>query len=260
MILFPNAKINLGLNIKSKRPDGYHEIETIFYPINLCDVLEILPSNQLTFTTSGIDIPGKGNLCIDAYHLLREDFNIPAVHIHLHKCVPVGAGLGGGSSDAAFTLKALNEIFDLQLSSEQLRVYAEQIGADCPFFIKNKPMLATGVGEILESIELDLSAYHIVIVKPNFHVSTEEAYSLVTPNEPSSSLSDLIKNPVNEWQLQNDFEQSIFTKYPAIEELKNSLYEQGAVYAAMSGSGSSVFGLFESQPKLDCVDSSIFLV
>ena len=260
MILFPNAKINLGLNIKSKRADGYHELETIFYSINFCDILEILPSDQLTFTSSGVDIPGKGNLCIDAYQLLRDDFNIPPVHIHLHKIIPIGAGLGGGSSDAAFTLKGLNELFDLKLSSEQLRTYAVQIGADCPFFIENKPMLATGIGEILESIELDLSAYHIAIVKPNIHVSTEKAYSLVTPNEPLCSLRDLIKKPVKEWQLQNDFEQSVFAKYPAIEDLKNSLYEQGAVYAAMSGSGSSVFGLFESRPKLNYVDSSVFLV
>ena len=196
MILFPNAKINLGLQIKSKRADGYHELETIFYPVNYCDVLEILPSDQLDFTSSGIDIPGKGNLCLDAYHLLKKDFDIPAVHIHLHKIIPIGAGLGGGSSDAAFTLKGLNVLFDLQLSAEQLKIYAVQIGADCPFFIENNPMLATGVGEILESIELDLSAYHIAIVKPNIHISTSEAYSLVTCNEPLYSLSDLIKSPV----------------------------------------------------------------
>ena len=176
MILFPNAKINLGLQIKSKRADGYHELETIFYSVNYCDVLEILPSDELTFTTSGIDIPGEGNLCLDAYHLLKQDFNIPAVNIHLHKIIPIGAGLEG-SSDAAFTLKGLNELFDLQLSSEQLKIYAVQIGADCPFFIENKPMLATGIGEILESIDLDLSAYHIAIVNPNIHISTAEAYS-----------------------------------------------------------------------------------
>ena len=180
-------------------------------------------------------------MCLDAYHLLKKDFDIPAVHIHLHKIIPIGAGLGGGSSDAAFTLKGLNVLFDLQLSAEQLKIYAVQIGADCPFFIENNPMLATGVGEILESIELDLSAYHIAI-KPNIHISTSEAYSLVTCNEPLYSLSDLIKSPVKKWQLQNDFEQSVFAKYPAIENLKNLMYEQGAVYAAMSGSGSSVFG------------------
>ena len=260
MILFPNAKINLGLHIKSKRADGYHDLETIFYSVNYCDILEILPSDQLAFTSSGIDIPGKSNLCLDAYNLLKNDFDIPAVQIHLHKIIPIGAGLGGGSSDAAFTLKGLNKLFGLQLNTEQLKTYAVQIGADCPFFIENKPMLATGIGEILESIELDLSAYHIAIVKPNIHVSTKEAYSLVTPNESLISLRDLIKSPVKEWQLQNDFEQSVFAKYPAIEDLKNSLYEQGAVYAAMSGSGSSVFGLFESRPKLNYVDSSVFLV
>ena len=260
MILFPNAKINVGLRIKSKRADGYHELETIFYPVNYCDVLEILPSDEIAFTSSGIDIPGDGNLCLDAYHLLKQDFNIPAVHIHLHKIIPIGAGLGGGSSDAAFTLKGLNDIFDLQLSSEQLRIYAVQIGADCPFFIENKPMLATGIGEVLESIDLDLSAYHIAIVKPDIHVSTAEAYSGVTPKEPLCSLRDLIKSPIKEWQFQNDFEQSVFSKHPAIKELKNLLYKQGAVYAAMSGSGSSVYGLFESRPNLNCADSSVFLV
>ena len=260
MILFPNAKINLGLHIKSRRADGYHELETIFYSVNFCDVLEILPSDELTFTSSGISIPGEGNLCLNAYHLLKQDFNIPAVRIHLHKIIPIGAGLGGGSSDAAFTLKGLNKLFDLQLTNEQLRIYALQIGADCPFFIENKPMLATGIGEVLESIDLDLSAYKIAIVKPNIHISTAEAYSAVTPKEPLFSLRDLIKYPVNEWQLQNDFEQSVFEKYPIIKDLKNSLYEQGAVYAAMSGSGSSVFGLFETHPNLDSVDSSVFLV
>ena len=260
MILFPNAKINVGLHIKSKRADDYHELETIYYPISYCDILEILPSDELVFTSSGIDIPGDGNLCLDAYNLLKQDFNIPAVHIHLHKIIPVGAGLGGGSSDAAFTLKGLNRLFDLQLSSEQLKIYAVQIGADCPFFIESKIMLATGIGEVLEPIDLDLSAYHIAIVKPNIHVSTAEAYSGVTPKEPLYSLRDLIKFPVKQWQIQNDFEQSVFMKYPAIEDLKNSLYKQGAVYAAMSGSGSSVFGLFESRPNLNCVDSSVFLL
>ncbi|MBF90667.1 MAG: 4-(cytidine 5'-diphospho)-2-C-methyl-D-erythritol kinase [Flavobacteriales bacterium] len=253
MILFPNAKINVGLHIKSKRADGYHELETIFYPVNYCDVLEILPSDEITFSSSGIDIPGDGNLCLDAYHLLKQDFNIPAVHIHLHKIIPIGAGLGGGSSDAAFTLKGLNELFDLQLSREQLRMYAVQIGADCPFFIENKPMLATGIGEVLLSIDLDLSAYHIAIVSPNIHVSTAEVYSEVIPKEPIYSLKNLIKSSIKEWQFQNDFEQSVFAKHPAIKDLKNLLYKQGAVYAAMSGSGSSVFGLFENKPSLNLI-------
>ena len=260
MILFPNAKINLGLHIKSKRADGYHELETIFYPVDCCDLLEVNISDELTFNNSGIKIPGDGNLCLDAYHLLKQDFNIPAVHIHLHKIIPVGAGLGGGSSDAAFTLKALNKLFDLRLSNEKLKTYALKIGADCPFFIENKPMLATGIGEDLEPIDLDLSAYHIAIVKPNIHVSTAEAYSGVTPKESLLSLKDLIKFPVEKWKLQNDFEKSIFAKHGAIESLKNSLYRKGAIYAAMSGSGSSVFGLFESRPNLNYIDSSVFLV
>lgn len=250
----------MGLHIKSKRADGYHELETIFYPVDYCDVLEILPSEDLVYSSSGIDITGDGNLCLDAYHLLRQDFSIPAVHIHLHKIIPVGSGLGGGSSDAAFTLKGLNELFDLQLSNEQLRTYAVQIGADCPFFIENKPMLATGIGEVLESIDLDLSAYHIAIAKPSIHVSTAEAYSGIVPKEPIHSLKDLIKTTIEKWQVQNDFEQSVFAKHPAIEKLKKSLYEQGAVYAAMSGSGSSVFGLFKSRPVLDCENSLVFII
>ena len=260
MIFFPHAKINLGLQIKNKRVDGYHDLETIFYPVDYCDVLEIILSDELIFTSSGKDIPGDDNLCLDAYNLLQQDFDIPAVHIHLHKIIPIGAGLGGGSSDAAFTLKGINELFDLQLSNEQLRMYAVQIGADCPFFIENKPMLATGIGEIFEPIDLDLSAYHIAIVKPNIHVSTAEAYSEVNPKEHLYSLRDLIKSPIKEWQLQNDFEQSVFAKYSAIEDLKKSLYKQGAVYASMSGSGSSVFGLFDSRPNLNYTDCSFFLV
>ena len=260
MILFPNAKINIGLHIKRKRSDGYHELETIFYPVNYCDVLEIIIADELTLTTSGIDIPGDDNLCLQAFHMLKQDFDIPAVHIHLHKIIPIGAGLGGGSSDAAFTLKGLNQIFDLQLSNKQLRMYAVKIGADCPFFIENKPMLATGIGDVLEPIGLDLSDYYIAIVNPNIHISSLEAYSGVTPKKPLCSLSELIKSPVKEWQLQNDFEQSVFMKYSAVENLKKSLYEKGAVYAAMSGSGSSVFGLFENRPTLNYTESSFFLV
>lgn len=260
MILFPNAKINVGLHIKRKRSDGYHELETIFYPVNYCDVLEIIIADELTLTTSGIDIPGDNNMCLKAFHMLKQDFDIPAVHIHLHKIIPIGAGLGGGSSDAAFTLKGLNQIFDLQLSNKQLRMYALKIGADCPFFIENKPMLATGIGDVLEPIGLDLSDYHIAIVNPNIHISSSEAYSEVTPKKPLYSLSDLIKSPVKEWQLQNDFEQSVFKKHSTIARLKKSLYEKGAVYAAMSGSGSSVFGLFENRPILNYTESSFFLV
>tara|TARA_B110000467_G_C18299284_1_gene470174 strand:- start:182 stop:934 length:753 start_codon:yes stop_codon:yes gene_type:complete len=247
----------VGLHIVSKRADGYHELETIFYPIDWCDVLEIVPSDEQQFTSSGLAIPGKGNLCLDAYHLLKADFDISAVHIHLHKVIPIGAGLGGGSSDAAFTLKGLNELFDLKLSNEQLRAYAVQLGADCPFFVENKPMLATGIGEVLSPIELDLSNYHLAIVKPDIHVSTAEAYSSVVPNQPTHSLADLIRQPIADWQVQNDFEKSVFAQYPEVEKLKQSLYEKGAVYAAMSGSGSAVFGLFKELPLLSFENYSI---
>ncbi len=247
----------MGLHIVSKRADGYHELETIFYPIDWCDVLEIVPSDEQQFTSSGLAIPGKGNLCLDAYHLLKADFDISAVHIHLHKVIPIGAGLGGGSSDAAFTLKGLNELFDLKLSNEQLRAYAVQLGADCPFFVENKPMLATGIGEVLSPIELDLSNYHLAIVKPDIHVSTAEAYSSVVPNQPTHSLADLIRQPIADWQVQNDFEKSVFAQYPEVEKLKQSLYEKGAVYAAMSGSGSAVFGLFKELPLLSFENYSI---
>ena len=250
----------MGLHIQSKRPDGYHNLETIFYPVKYYDVLEIIHSDELSFTSSGLNIPGDGNLCLDAYHLLKKDFNIPAVHIHLHKIIPIGAGLGGGSSDAAFILKGLNELFDLQLSNEQLRIYALKIGADCPFFIKNKPMLATGIGEILESIDLDLSAYHIAIVTPDIHVSTSDAFSLVNPKQSLHSLRELIKSPVKEWRFKNDFEQSLFAKYSVIEDLKNYLSDQGAIFVSVSGSGSSVFGLFESRPNLIFPNSSVFIV
>ena len=247
----------MGLHIVSKRADGYHELETIFYPIDWCDVLEIVPSDEQQFTSSGLAIPGKGNLCLDAYHLLKADFDISAVHIHLHKVIPIGAGLGGGSSDAAFTLKGLNELFDLKLSNEQLQAYAVQLGADCPFFVENKPMLATGIGEVLSPIELDLSNYHLAIVKPDIHVSTAEAYSSVVPNQPTHSLADLIRQPIVDWQVQNDFEKSVFAQYPEVEKLKQSLYEKGAVYAAMSGSGSAVFGLFKELPLLSFENYSI---
>lgn len=250
----------MGLHIVNKRADGYHELETIFYPVNWCDVLEIIPSDELQFSSSGLAIPGKGNLCLDAYHLLKADFDISAVHIHLHKVIPIGAGLGGGSSDAAFTLKGLNELFDLKLSNEQLRAYALQLGADCPFFIENKPMLATGIGEVLEPIDLDLSQYHISIVKPDIHVSTAEAYSGVVSSQPLHSLLDLTQQPIADWQVQNDFEKSVFVQYPEVEKLKQSLYKKGAVYAAMSGSGSAVFGLFKEHPVLSFENYSVFFV
>lgn len=256
MILYPNAKINLGLNIVEKRPDGYHNIETVFYPIGLCDILEVVPSETCTdysFSSSGIAIDGdpEDNLIVKAYHLLRSGYQFPAVDISLVKQIPFGAGLGGGSSDAAFMLKALNEMFGLKATPLRLEKLAAKLGADCPVFIKNKPVFATGIGNVFKSIKLSLKGKFLVLVKPNIHVSTPEAYSLVAPEKPEVSLVEHIQRPIAEWKdvIKNDFEKSVFAKYPAIEEIKNNLYEMGAVYASMSGSGSSVYGIFESAPE-----------
>lgn len=248
MIVFPNAKINIGLNVVSKRTDGYHNLETIFYPLNLSDALEIAESEKTTLTFSGIQIDGsvENNLIFKAYSLLKADFNLPPVNLHLHKVIPFGAGLGGGSSDAAFTLKLLNEHFKLGISTGKLENYASRIGADCPFFIQNKPVFATGIGNQFQAIELDLSAFEIVILKPNISVNTADAYKNIVPEIPKFSLTDLVNSPVNTWKdfIKNDFEKSVFEKYPEIGRLKEILYELGANYASMSGSGSAVFGIF----------------
>ena len=252
MIVFPNAKINIGLNVVSKREDGYHNLETIFFPLKLADALEFVETDETKLTTSGIQIDGapEQNLILKAYNLLRTDFNLPPAHFHLHKVIPFGAGLGGGSSDAAFTLIMLNDYFNLGLSPQKLEFYASQIGADCPFFILNKPTFATGIGNKFHNIELDLTDYEIVILKPNIAVSTIEAYKNVIPRNPKFRLTEIIKTPVEEWKnlIVNDFEKSVFRKYPQIAELKQLLYDFGAGYASMSGSGSAVFGIFHHLP------------
>ena len=249
MVVFPNAKINIGLNIVAKRPDGFHNIESIFYPVvDVYDVLEIIESKILKFTSSGIDIPGRNedNLCLKAYHLLKKEFNIPPVHIHLLKAIPIGAGLGGGSSDAAFTLKLLNEKFALQLSDDQLMDYARKLGSDCAFFIKNKPVYAFHKGDEFEPIDLDLSAYKIKIAYPNIHIGTAEAYDGVAPRASKNDLRKLKVDAIQEWKndVKNDFEKTILPHYPAIQELKEKFYDQGALFASMTGSGSAVFGIF----------------
>lgn len=250
MITFPNAKINLGLNIVSKRDDGYHNIESCFYPIPWHDSLEVIEAASFAFHSYGLDIPGNtsSNLCVKAYELIKKDHDIPPVEIHLLKNIPMGAGLGGGSADGAFTLKTLNELFKLNLTSSQLEAYALQLGSDCPFFIKNEPVLAKGRGEQLEVIDLDLSGYYLAIHNPDIHVSTKEAYAGVSPQAPSKSINEIIQSPIQEWkgQLVNDFESSIFPNHAEIEQLKNGMYEAGAIYASMTGSGSTVFGLFEN--------------
>ncbi len=256
MILFPNAKINLGLNVVEKRPDGYHNIETVFYPIGLSDVLEVEPSETCTdysFSSSGIAIDGdpEDNLIVKAYHLLRSGYQFSAVDISLVKQIPFGAGLGGGSADAAFMLKAINQMFELKITPSRLEKIAAKLGADCPVFIRNRPVFATGIGNVFTAIDLSLKGYFLLLVKPDIHVATPEAYSLVVPEKPETSLLEMIKKPVSEWKntIKNDFEKSVFARYPAIEKIKNDLYEMGAIYASMSGSGSSVFGIFETDPE-----------
>lgn len=249
MVVFPHCKINLGLHVISKRDDGYHNIETCFYPVPWRDVLEIIKSNQFSFSQSGLTIPGNAgeNLCVKAYQLLQKDFNLTPVQIHLHKVIPTGAGLGGGSSDAAFTLRALNSIFNLNLSQTALKSYAAQLGSDCTFFIDDKPMLASGRGEILSETSLSLKGKYLVIIKPDIHVSTAEAYSGVRPKQPAQSISKIINEAIPNWKadLSNDFEESVFKNHSSIKEIKAKLYLHGARYASMSGSGAAVFGIFD---------------
>jgi 4-diphosphocytidyl-2-C-methyl-D-erythritol kinase len=249
MVSFPPCKINLGLHIVSKRPDGFHDLETCFYPVPWTDILEIIPSKELIFTSSGNAIPGKteDNLCLKAHHLLKTDFDIPLVKIHLHKIIPIGAGLGGGSSDAAYTLRLLNDIFNLSLSVDELKKYTSKLGSDCSFFVQDKPMLGTGKGETLTEMDVSLKGFYLVIVKPAIHVSTQEAYSGIAPKQPKIKINEILKQPISNWKetLKNDFEDSIFKRHPAIAEVKTKLYSSGAIYATMSGSGSSVFALFE---------------
>ena len=252
MIVFPNAKINIGLNVVSRREDGYHNLETIFFPVKLADALEFAEAEKTTLTTSGIQINGdpEENLILKAYRLLQSDFNLPHLQFHLHKVIPFGAGLGGGSSDAAFTLKMLNDYFGLKIAQQKLEIYAAQIGADCPFFILNKPVFATGIGNKFHNIELNLADYEIVILKPEINVSTPEAYKNVIPRNPKFRLTEIVKTPVSQWKnlIVNDFEKSIFPKYPQIAELKQLLYNLGADFSSMSGSGSAVFGIFRHLP------------
>ncbi|MCB0408748.1 MAG: 4-(cytidine 5'-diphospho)-2-C-methyl-D-erythritol kinase [Flavobacteriales bacterium] len=249
MVVFPNAKINIGLNITEKRADRFHNIESIFYPVlDLYDVLEIIESKELKFTSSGIEIPGNtiDNLCLKAYHLLKNDFDLPPVHIHLLKVIPIGAGLGGGSSDAAFTLKLLNEKFELQLSDEHLINYARRLGSDCAFFIKNKPVYAFHKGDEFEDIDLSLTNFDIKVEYPNIHIGTAEAYAGVIPQSSKIDLKKIKVSEIESWKfyVKNDFEDSICLNHSAIKQLKEKLYSDGALYASMTGSGSAVFGIF----------------
>lgn len=267
MITYPNAKINLGLNIVEKRPDGYHNLETVFYPINLQDAIEVTKlegDEDYHLKISGVQIEGSAdnNLVVKAYRLLKKDFpNIGGIDIHMFKHIPTGAGLGGGSADAAFMIKLLNDKFKLNLSIEKMEEYAAILGADCAFFIQNKPVFASGIGNIFEPINLSLKGYYIVLVKPDIFVSTKDAFANISPKKPQQSLKEIIRMPIETWRatMKNDFEDSVFQKFPEIAAIKDKLYDMGAIYAAMSGSGSSVFGIFREQVEfVDEVFSECF--
>ena len=267
MTTHPIAKINLGLNVVERRPDGYHNLETVFYPVRISDALEVHPMDDdfpsatdcdLKVTNIVIDGDEQRNLVVRAYNLLKQDFpQLPRVHAHLYKAIPTQAGMGGGSSDCAYMLRLLNEQFRLGLTTDQLVGYAARLGADCAFFIESRPAYAEGIGELLHPISLNLSGWHIAIVRPDIPVSTREAFSLVTPAKPAVNCREVVMQPVERWRdlLVNDFEQSVFTLHPEIGAIKQQLYDLGAVYAAMSGSGSSLFGLFRQPVSLTSFQS-----
>lgn len=255
MVSFPPCKINLGLNILSKRPDGYHNLETCFYPIPWTDILEIIPADGFAFMQTGLPVPGQSgdNLCIKAYELLRAEHHLPPVKIHLHKIIPMGAGLGGGSSDAAHTLRLLNTVFHLQQSPAQLAGYAARLGSDCAFFTQDQSMLGEGRGEVLSKTPVSLKKKFIVLVKPDVHVSTAEAYAGITPRQSEQPLQTLLTHyPLEEWRhwIKNDFEATVFKKHPVLESVKENLYTCGALYASMSGSGAALFGIFDKPVDL----------
>ncbi len=260
MVVFPNAKINLGLNIIEKRKDGYHNIESCFYPIPFTDALEVIESDQLSFSSTGIDIPGKqeDNLCLKAYYLVRENYDIPPVAIHLHKQIPIGAGLGGGSADGAFMITLLNEKFNLGISLKGQEKLAGQLGSDCPFFIRNKPTLVEGTGNEFSTINFSLEGSYLVLVMPAIHISTAQAYSGVTPKKSVSGLKMTLENetlPQIQSTVKNDFEEPVFNQFPELADVKKQLIESGAIYASMTGSGSAIFGIFNSEPRFESAHS-----
>ena len=256
MITFPIAKINLGLNVVEKRPDGYHNLQTVFYPVNISDALEVttmddrFPSTvdcDLKVTNISIDGDEQQNLVVRAYRLLKQDFpNMPRIHAHLWKGIPTQAGMGGGSSDCAYMIRLLNDMFSLGLDDARMIDYAARLGADCAFFVLSRPCYAEGIGERLQPVSLSLSGWHIGVVRPDIPVPTREAFSLIRPHYPAANCRDVVMQPVETWrhQLVNDFENSVFALHPELESVKAKLYDIGATYAAMSGSGSALFGIF----------------
>lgn len=260
MIGFANAKINLGLFITEKRDDGFHNLETIFYPIALHDVIEFIPSEsqQLELHTQGIQIPGQNtdNLILKSYQLLSKEFDLPPLQINLIKNIPTGAGLGGGSSDGARMLQMLNDYFQLNIHSDKLMEYASTLGSDCAFFILNQPCFASGRGEILQPVNLDLSGYSLHLIHPGIHISTKEAFAKIKPKPSNFDLKNLMLNDISSWKdiIRNDFEESVFPQYPELSEIKQTLYREGAVYASMSGSGSAMFGIFPPEYQKRTID------
>lgn len=264
MITFPCAKINLGLNIVAKRADGYHDLETVFYPIPLNDALEIKLMDErfpcqgdcdLKVTGNAIDCPDTDNIVVKAYNLIAADYKIPRIHAHLYKRIPSQAGLGGGSSDAAYMIRMLDERFRLNIGNAEMEKYAARLGADCAFFITAEPSFATGIGEILSPADApggNLEGYTLVVVKPNVAVSTKVAFSNIVPQKPAKCCRDIVRQPIETWreELKNDFEKTVFAQYPQLAEIKQQLYDHGAVYAQMSGSGSALFGIFRSKPTV----------
>jgi 4-diphosphocytidyl-2-C-methyl-D-erythritol kinase len=254
MLSFPNCKINIGLNIVSRRPDGYHNLETVFYPVPLTDALELIRSDTrletgVRFTQTGLIVAGNpaDNLCVKAWQLLKKEYpELPAVEMHLHKVIPMGAGLGGGSADGAFALQLLNRFFQLDIPEEKLAALALQLGSDCPFFIHNRPAFATGRGENLEPIPLNLSKYRIVLVNPGIHISTAQAFTGIRPQTAALALKTAISQPLTAWKdsIVNDFESTVFPLFPALKEIKEELYRQGALYASLTGTGSTLYGIF----------------
>lgn len=269
MIVFPNCKINLGLNVTSKRPDGFHNIETVFYPVNWCDALEVIqaapgdPSFQISQSGLGIEGKPEDNIVYKTWQAITQLKAVPPIKVHLHKSIPMGAGLGGGSSDSAFFLRLLNDKFMLGLRPDEQKQIASGIGSDCSFFIDNRPAFASGKGDELSPVACDLSAYFLLVVKPNVHSNTREAYAGLNPKPSEQNLKEIIQRAsVTDWKqlLKNDFETTLFKKYPVIETIKNNLYEAGAVYASMSGSGAAVYGIFTKEPTFEIpADYSFFL-
>ena len=256
MVVFPHAKINLGLSVLRKRQDGFHDIETVLVPVMLCDALEciVAPDGKFSFSMSGYAVAGamQSNLCYQAWAFLKRDFGLPEIKMHLHKAIPMGAGLGGGSADGAFTLKMLNRLFDLQLTDDELETYARPLGSDCAFFVGNGVKLASGKGDVLEPVEPDLSGYFLVVAKPDIHIDTGVAYGQVKPSAERMPLKEIIKLPAEAWKgrLKNDFEEPVFRKFPLLADIKARFYEADAVYASMTGSGSAVYGLFKGRVDL----------